>query len=100
MIRLPFKSVHVGGLEIPLRVDLEICDWGQYDTDVPEIRFSVRAMQNMKTFTDTLYHEMLHAALDLGGISYSTTYCEESVVRCLEHIFRPAWRIVENNLQS
>jgi hypothetical protein len=47
---------------------------------------------------ETLRHEMLHAALDICGISHLEGYEEEAVVRCVENVFHPAWETVRKQL--
>lgn len=93
------KFVLVGGRKIAVRVDHEISDWGQFDTDVPEIRLSPRAVSKASTLRETLRHEMLHAALDVAGLTYLKHYEEESIVRCIDGIFMPAWEAVRKQLQ-
>jgi len=34
---------------------------------------------------------MLHAALDVSGLTYIKTFEEEAIVRCIDNIFHPAW---------
>ena len=93
------KSVTVGGRKIAVRVDPEISDWGQFDTDVPEIRLSPRAVSKASSLRETLRHEMLHAALDVAGIAYLKHYEEETIVRCIDTIFIPAWEAVRKQLK-
>jgi hypothetical protein len=47
---------------------------------------------------ETLRHEMVHAALDIGGISHIKNYEEEAIVRCLDTIFHGAWEQVRKSL--
>lgn len=85
------KSVTIGGIKLAVRVDPEIPDWGQYISDSREILISVRACAKASTLRETLRHEMMHAALDIGGVSFMERYTEECVVRALDHLFWPAW---------
>lgn len=43
-------------------------------------------------FRDTVRHELLHAALAMGGLNHILKEeQEEAVVRCVENLFFPAW---------
>ena len=39
----------------------------------------------------TIRHELIHSALSFSGLSSLTNYEEESIVRCMDEIFFPAW---------
>lgn len=77
-------------VDIPIRVDDELEDWGQYRPDAREIVLSERALQNSKTLRETLRHEIQHAALDIAGLSYLKHYEEEAIVRCYDNLAAPA----------
>jgi hypothetical protein len=87
----PPSQLEIGGRIIAIRIDPELEDWGQYRSDDREIVLSSRALEKQSTMRETLRHELLHAALDISGLSYLERYEEESVVRCIENIFHPAW---------
>tara|TARA_R100000655_G_scaffold21217_4_gene43584 strand:- start:39515 stop:39814 length:300 start_codon:yes stop_codon:yes gene_type:complete len=44
-----------------------------------------------KILLDTIRHEMMEASLLLSGVGWLESYEQESVVRCMEEIFFPAW---------
>ena len=48
----------------------------------------------------TLYHEMLHAALELGGVAFFPNFPDEPVVRALEHLFLPAYDAVRERIAN
>jgi len=96
-VKIP-KSVTIGGRVIAVRVDPELDDWGQYRADTAEIVLSTKTVAKSADLRLTLRHEMLHAALDIGGISYMKHYDEEPIVRCIDHIFHPAWEQTRKQL--
>ena len=61
------KSVVIGGRRIPLRVDGEIDDYGQYYSGECKILISAKILDKPQMVRETLRHEMMHAALDLAG---------------------------------
>ena len=91
-INLP-KSVDIAGS----KVKVEVCpfkgsncdDFGEYLHDDHLIRINDKL--NNKDIINTLRHEMMEAALLISGIGFSERYEQESVVRCMESIFFPAW---------
>ena len=88
----------MGGRKIAVRVDSEIDDYGQYHSGERKILISAKIMENPKEVRETLRHEMMHAALDMAGISYMKAYEEESIIRAFDSLFFPAWEIVEKQL--
>lgn len=82
-------SVEIGGRCFQvIRCDIE--DFGQMRFDHSQILISDRRSK-AEQWT-TLRHEMMHAALHVGGVSHCENYNEEAVVRCLENLFFPAWQ--------
>jgi len=64
---------------------------GQFDTDKGEIHIDSKVPPNQ--LHTTFLHEVLHAALHTGGVSYAmSSDLEEAVVRCLEHALAPLVR--------
>ena len=39
---------------------------------------------------------MVHAALRIGGVAFSEYMEEESVVRCMDDLFFPAWDAIQS----
>ena len=84
----PPSVVSIGGKAITIRIDPKLEDaWGSYIGDDAEIVLSSRALEKQSTLRETLRHEMLHAALDICGISYLERYEEEATIRCVENVF-------------
>ena len=77
------KQVSIGGKTLNVVIDAEMENWGEYHYDKCEIRIAIRCLGNPKAFRDTLRHEMMHAALDIAGLTYIKNFEEEAV----------AWRI-------
>jgi hypothetical protein len=92
------KTVKIGGKTIRVVVEPELDDWGSYHSDDAVIKISSKCIGRDKLTTDTLRHEMIHAAFDIAGLSYMERFEEESVVRCLDTVFFPAWSKVEKIL--
>jgi hypothetical protein len=93
------KTVSIGGREIAIRIDPKLDSWGEYHADECEIVLASRTLSKASTLRETLRHEMLHAALDISGLSYLKTFEEEAIVRCIDGIFHPAWEKVRKQLQ-
>ena len=69
--------------------------WGDYDHDRRTIRLD--ASLGGESLKETLRHEMLEAALMIGGPTWNEgSTCEntEAIVRCIECVFFPAWEKV------
>lgn len=96
-VKIP-KQVTIGGRVISVRVDPELEDWGQYRADDREIVMSRKAVSKASSLRETLRHEMLHACFDIAGISYLKSFEEETIVRCVDHIFHPAWDATRKQL--
>lgn len=62
--------------------------YGQFDSAKREIHLDPSYPR--ASVDATLLHEVLHAALHVGGISYALSdEIEEAVVRCIEHALVP-----------
>lgn len=85
------KSVTMAGIRIKVRVVRDMIDWGGYDNDKKEITLSRKCLQDVAQLKTTLRHELTHAALHIGGVSFMEIYDEEPIVRCLDDIFFPCW---------
>jgi hypothetical protein len=48
-------------------------------------------MKSKAFYLSTLRHEMVHAALAIGGVAFSESMEEEAIVRCMDELFFPAW---------
>ena len=92
------QSVEIGGRVITIRIDAELDSWGEYHSDLRQIVLAYKSTLSDALLVETLRHEMVHAALDIGGISHLKNYEEESIVRCLDSIFHPAWETVRESL--
>jgi len=92
------KSVTIGGREITVRICPELEPWGEYRADTREIVLAYRATLTTETMIETLRHEMVHAALDLGGLSYTKDFPEEPIGRCLDGLFHDAWETVRESI--
>jgi len=93
------KHVTVGGIRLRVEI-VRSDDWGGYHHDRRLIEIADFAATTLKDYRETLRHEMMHAALQIGGVGFSERYDEESVVRCLETIFFPAWERVRARLEK
>lgn len=91
------RPVIIGGQPFKVLVK-EINEYGLMLFDDREIHISKKCVRSKKLFRETLRHEMIHAALHIGGVAYLDQYDEEAVVRCLENIFFPAWEAAQKQL--
>ncbi len=73
-------------------------DFGQYHADDRKILLGHKATLSRAVLIETIRHEMVHAALDIGGVSYNKVMEEESIVRCLDTLFHPSWEKVRSTL--
>ena len=94
----PPTEITIGGRTIAIRIDPNLEAWGEYHADDAEIVLSSRTLTKQSSLRETLRHEMMHAALDITGLSYLERFEEEAVVRCIENIFHPAWEKVRKQL--
>ena len=92
--------VNVGGKRVRIRVVPDMEDWGEYDHDAFEIRISTKALVKRSLIRETLRHELMHAALSIGGVSYAERPDEEAFVRCMENILFPAWDRLSEKLNT
>ena len=85
------KSINIAGRKITVKRQA-MDDYGNYfaDHDLITIDENLEDKEALRTLT----HEILHAALFLGGVSYSSmggdSEKEEGVVRCIENLALPA----------
>jgi hypothetical protein len=86
------KKINIGGLAFKVRfVKFDCDDYGRMDFDQRLILVNHSIKHNMPMVVETIRHEMVHASLAVGGVSFSVDYDEEVIVRCLDSIFFPAW---------
>lgn len=85
------RSVLIGGVRVKIRIVPNMEDWGSYDHDEKLIELSSRCLDKAQDLRSTLRHEIMHAALSIGGCSYMTRFEEESVIRCFDELFFPCW---------
>jgi len=81
--------IFIGGLKFEI-VRENIHEYGLMRFDERQIVIS-STVTDTEVFMSTLRHEMMHAALQVAGISHMRRYEEEPIVRALENIFFPAW---------
>ena len=96
----PPSLVNIGGKVITIRIDPKLESWGEYHADDEEIVLASRTLERHSTLRETLRHEILHASLDIAGLSHLTVYQEEAIVRCIDNIFHPAWDKVRKQLTT
>lgn len=96
-LKIP-KEIEIGGRIITIKVDSNLDDFGQYHADDRRILLGHKATLSKAVLIETIRHEMVHAALDIGGVSYIKVYEEEAIVRCLDTLFHPAWEKVRQTL--
>ena len=90
-MQVPPRSVPLGGQRIRIRVNPDLESWGEYFHDKSELHLAPMALDTLKNMRETLRHELMHAALRIGGVAYSDSFQEEAVVRCMETLFFPCW---------
>ena len=96
-VDFPFPaSVRIGGLEVKVRWEHSAGEgelFGSYLGGRPVITLYLDKCYTEKLAWSTLIHEMNHAALDIGGVSYVLTEeREEAVVRNHDSLLIPALR--------
>ena len=85
----------VGGKRVAVKVRGDMEESRNYDHDAGTI--TVHKDLEPDNARDCLRHELVHAALAIGGVSFALdSDIEEAVVRTIEQIFFPAW----NRLQG
>lgn len=86
------KSISIAGHKI----ELEAVPFGDddppyglyfHDKKLIQINKKIKG----KVLLETIRHEMMEASLLLSGVGWLEHYEQESVVRCMEEIFFPAW---------
>lgn len=86
------RKISIGGIAFKVRfVKFDDDDYGKMDFDQRLILLNQAMRNNLPMTIETLRHEMIHAALAVGGVSFAVEYDEEVIVRCLDSIFFPAW---------
>lgn len=90
----------VGGQRITVQVVADLDDWGNYDHDEKKIHLARRACRKQELMLEILRHEMVHAALHIGGVAYSENFEEEAIVRCMDDIFFPAWTKIQKRYEQ
>ena len=95
----PPKKITIGGIVLTVRIDPALESWGEYHSDKREIILASRTLEKASTLRETLRHEMMHAALDICGLSHLVRYEEEAIVRCIDTVFHPAWDKVRKQLK-
>jgi hypothetical protein len=98
MPHTPPDKIKIGGITIAVRVEPTLESWGEYHSDKREILLASRTLDKRSTLRETLRHEMLHAALDIAGLTYIKNFEEEAIVRAIDNIFHPAWDRVRTEL--
>ncbi len=86
-------SIEIGGITFKI-IYKELEDFGQMDFD-KKIIYIRKGMKSEDNF-DTLMHEVLHASLSVGGMSYvvdnDELNVEEGIIRCADHLFFPIFK--------
>ena len=86
------KKISIGGIAFKVQfVKFDVDDYGRMDFDQHLILLNHSIKNNLPMVAETIRHEMVHAALAVGGVSFSVDYDEEVIVRCLDSLFFPAW---------
>ena len=86
-----FVDIAGHSLRIEKNLAPDFADYGEYCHDGQKIVIGDKTMASERLALNTIRHEMLHAAMHLGGVSYNENHEEESIVRCIEGLFFPAW---------
>jgi hypothetical protein len=89
---IKIHRVRVAGVAIAIEFDAGLHEFGTWHRDEQIIKIGPKAED---CFWETLRHEMTHAALDLGGVSFCETMEVEAVVRCLDNLLFPAWEAIQ-----
>lgn len=89
---IKINRIEIGGTIIVIEFDDSLSEYGHWNPDLQVIKIGPRAE---KTFWETLRHEAVHAALDIGGVSYCESMEVEAIVRCMDGLFFPAWDAVQ-----
>lgn len=98
--QLPIRKISLGGQAITLAVDPSQSEHGLTHFDAKRFTFSEACLHDPELFRTTLRHEMQHMALLMGGPAWNMTDEEtESVIRCLDELFFPAWEKLNQSNQ-
>ena len=85
-------TISIGGKRLKVLWSSEMEDYGRYFHDAGTIVLRADLKNKPNEAMQTLRHEMLHAALAIGGVSFGmTSKLEEQVVRAADGLFFPAW---------
>ena len=90
------QSVTIGGIRFSVvwedEGNMDEGDWGGMNIDKRAITLNEKGLREGNAM-DTLIHELIHASLCVGGVSYGLKgKQEESIVRNIEHLFLPVLR--------
>ena len=95
------KTVTIAGKRIRLIVEefkgADIGTFGEYFHDDRLIQLNTGLTD--EDALDTLRHEMMEASLFISGLAWAERYEQESVVRCMEEIFFPAWETILKRIE-
>jgi hypothetical protein len=94
------KSIVVGGRKIKIRIEAELEDHGQFHYDDMTIKINKDLLRKPREFYETFRHEIVEAALLIGGAGWQEQYDQEPVARALDNIFWPAWERVDRKLRA
>ena len=99
-MKLP-KTVTIAGKRIKLVVEefkgVDSGTFGEYFHDDKLIQINT-GLSDDDSLT-TLRHEMMEASLFISGLAWAERYEQESVVRCMEEIFFPAWEVILKRIE-
>jgi hypothetical protein len=96
--KLP-TSITIGGIRFQIVCQPIEDDYhGRMLFDEKKILINTLCLRKAVLLRDTLRHEILHAALHVSGVSFMERYDEEALVRAIDHIFFPAWSLIEKKL--
>ena len=90
----------VGGIRIAIQIAEVEGSFGEYRHDERKIVIAPATLRKRQDLVSTLRHEILHAALQISGVGFSEKYDEESIVRCFDGIFWPAWERMRKKLET
>ena len=97
-MKLP-RNIGIGGRKIRVCY-AELAHFGEFDYDEGVIRIANAIKNNPKEVYETFRHELVEAALLLGGVGWQEIYDQEPVVRALDNIFWPAWEKIRPKLDA
>ena len=96
-MKLP-KSIRVAGQTVKIQ-QRDLSDDDCFGVYYPERKLIVisTGLSDKKT-RETLRHELMHACLDISGLSSCTNFEEEAIVRCFDTHFFTSWTRLEKRL--